>query len=398
MELWQCLAGQIETEISSALPEETLAAIGGENIEIRDLKQLDALTYRFQISRREAEKLAGVCEKHGAIIKFGAKKGLYWLARRGLKRPVLLIGGLAFLALMFWLPTRVLFVQVEGNEQIPASRIIQEAERCGIGFGASRRQVRSERIKNELLAALPELRWAGVNTSGCTAVISVKEKTRRTEELPTSAAAGMQACRDGHILSCTVTQGTALVKPGDTVRKGQLLISGYTDNGLCIRAERAEGEVYAQTNRELEAVFPSERLKKGNKKTIKRKFSLLLRKKRIFLWKDSGIWDTTCGRMYTEYYVTLPGGFRLPFALCVEEYVCQETQKEWISQASAEEALNSFAQEYLIRSMRAGKIIHREQSISCEAGLYRLQGVYDCVEMIGRMGQEQIGDWNGKNS
>lgn len=32
-------------------------------------------------------------------------------------------------------------------------------------------------MKNALLSAIPELQWAGVNTYGCRAVISVRERT-----------------------------------------------------------------------------------------------------------------------------------------------------------------------------------------------------------------------------
>ena len=398
MELWHCMTGQIEAELTSAAPEDALAAIGRENIEIRNVCQINELTYRFRISRNEMGQLSGVCKKQGAVLRFGLKKGLYWLFRKSLKRPLLLSGGIVFLFLMLWLPTRVFFVQVEGNDAVPAGRILDEAERCGIWFGSSRRQVRSEQVKNALLEALPELRWAGVNTIGCTAVISVKEKPEREEELQKAGVTGMEAVRDGHILTCTVTKGTALVKPGDTVRAGQLLISGYTDCGFCIRAECAEGEVYAQTKRELEAVFPYDCLKKGEHRNVKRKYSLLLRKKRIFLWKDSGIWGTTCGRMYAEYYVTLPGGFRLPAALCVEEYICAETEHAQILQRDAEKALNDFSEAYLTQCMIVGRIFRREQAVTSEPGLYRLRGEYACVEMIGRTRQEQIGDTNGKNS
>ena len=37
--------------------------------------------------------------------------------------------------------------------------------------------IRSEKVKNSLLQRIPQLQWAGINTDGCVAVISVREKT-----------------------------------------------------------------------------------------------------------------------------------------------------------------------------------------------------------------------------
>ena len=102
--------------------------------------------------------------------------------------------------------------------------------------------------------------------------------------------------------------------------------------------------------------------------------------------------------MYEEYYVTLPGGFRLPVALCVEEYRVFETNMEYISPQEAEMALKAFADDYLVHRMVAGSIIGSSETITSENGLYRLRGEYDCIEMIGQVRQEQIGDINGENS
>ena len=264
-------------------------------------------------------------------------------------------------------------------------------------IGASRREVRSEKVKNALLSAVPELQWAGVNTSGCTATISVREKRASEHQEKQGSVSSILAARDGYVLSCTATAGNLLVRPGDSVRKGQVLISAYTDCGLCIRAERAEGEIVGQTSRSIEVVMPSRFVKKGNQKQVKRRISLLVRKKRIFLWKDSGIWEGSCGRMYEEYYITLPGGFQLPIALSLETYQFCETDVDCLSEENGSAELKEFAQTYLLQHMAAGKVLSGAQTVIREDGLDRLMGQYDCVEMIGIARQEEIGDRNGKD-
>ncbi len=398
MDLWQWISGMAEVELTSADPERLFSAISARNIEIRFLQKHSDLVYSFWIPRKKLAVLRRNCQKHGDTIQIRRRLGIYWLGKRAAGRPVLLLSCLFFLLIILWLPSRVLFVQTEGNVRIPDRQILDAAEGCGIVFGASRRAVRSEQVKNALLSVMPDLQWAGVNTSGCRAIISVREKTYTEETEKPREIASMVAARDGHVLSCTATAGSLLVKPGDSVRKDQVLISAYTDCGLCIRAEEASGEVMAQTNRSVEAVMPAHKAEKGTITDVKRKYSLLLRKKRIILWKDSGIWADSCGRMYEEYYITLPGGFRLPIAICVETYTFADLIPEDIPEKDAKDGLKVFAAEYLSQHMIAGKILSGIQTVEKEADRYCLRGEYTCMEMIGTMRQEQIGDTNGENS
>ena len=392
MDLWKSIAGMMEVELTSAEPGAAFRAINEQNIPLFRLQQVSDLTARFRIYRKDYPKLRDLCEKRGETLELHRHMGLFWTAGNLLHRPVLLLGMAALFCLVMYLPTRVLFVRVEGNTSIPTNLILAAAEESGICFGASRREVRSEKIKNTLLGAVPELQWAGVNTSGCVATISVRERTITETSEEDQSVTSIVALRDGVITSCTVTSGTALCAVGQAVKEGQILVSGYTDCGICIRAERSEGEIYAQTNRELTAVTPSQCHAVIQTGETKRKFSLLLGKKRINLWKDSGISDTGCGRMYEECYITLPGGFQLPFGLAVEEYTVYETVPAEILQTDVEDDLLSFAEEYLTQHMVAGRILKKNEDVALQPGVYLLEGQYVCTEMIGKVQREQIGE------
>ena len=252
-------------------------------------------------------------------------------------------------------------------------------------------------MKNALLSALPQLQWAGVNTSGCVATVSVRERTDPEVTEQDSAVSSIVASRDGFIVSATVTRGNSLCRVGQSVKAGQVLISGYTDCGICIQATRAEGEICAQTSRDFAAVTPAQWTVRGEQTAVRRKYSLIIGKKRINLWKDSGILQGSCDRMDRRYELTLPGGFRLPVTLCVEEYTFYDWERMTLEPDAAEAALSKFAQSALTQQMVAGRILSREESITQSEDKYLLEGTYACVEMIGRVRREQIGDTNGKS-
>lgn len=399
MSFWRRAAGIVRAELVSADPEGTLRALGEAGIRLDEITPKAALTLEFLLGREDFPTAQALCRQRGDSLRVLGRQGLYYAAAALLRRKLLLTGLVVLLGLTVLLPTRVLFFRVEGNRTVPTARILWEAERRGLSFGVSRRGVRSEKIKNALLDAIPELEWAGVNTRGCTAVISVRERAVSAPvPEPKHRVGNIVAAMDGYILSVTVTQGTGQVQPGQAVTKGEILISGYTDCGICIQATQAEGEILAQTRRSLEAVTPAQSLGKGKITGTKHALSLLLGKKRIFFWKDSGILEGSCDRIQEDYPLTLPGRFRLPVSLRVETYEIRESVPETLSAQEANEQLKAFSARYLPEQMIAGQIQQAQQRVLREKDGYRLRGSYLCREIIGREKQEGNGESNGQAS
>ena len=398
MSILRSIRGMVCVELTSADLSGTLAAAAERNIELFALQITGQLSARMTILRGDYRKLKVLCLRRGDSIRILGRKGLYWSLKNLIRRPVLVAGLMVCLAGAVYLPSRVFFVQVEGNQNVPTRLIQEAAAHCGIRFGANRQAVRSEKVKNALLESVPQLQWAGVNTYGCVAKISVRERAAEETPDPEAGFGHIVALREGVITDCTATRGNLLCVPGQAVTPGEILISGYTDCGLTIRAEQAAGEIYARTRRALDALSPLCGTTLEDQGEERKKISLLLGKKRINLWKDSGIWDTTCDRMYAEYYITLPGGFQLPLALAVERYRVREPSDSQADSDSVRSRLRSFGASYLKDQMVAGSILKENLNFREENGWLYLAGEYVCTEMIGKMQRLEIGETNGEDN
>ena len=393
MNLWQSLEGQVELELLTADPTQALDAFS--SIPMMNITTDGGLLLCFQVRRQDYGKAAALARKRGERLRLVRRKGLYWQFLKLKAHPVLVLGMAFLVGLMLWIPTRVFFFRVEGNSTVPAGQILEAAEESGLFFGVSRRGIRSEKIKNDLLSLLPELKWAGVNTKGCVAVIRVAEKQAQPIQEPEAVGvSSIVAVRDGVLHSLTVTRGTALCAPGQSVAKGQILISGYTDCGLCVLSQAAQGEAVAFTKRSLQALIPENRLQKGNTEKIIRRWYLIFGKKRIKLWFGSGILDSECGRMYQGYPLTLPGGFVLPIGLTAEDISQVYLTPEVLPQEEATKELKDFAERYLPTAMVAGTVRTAAETVFLSDDTYTLRGLYSCMESIGRSRQEQIGEAN----
>ena len=397
MNFWKSFTGMLKLEITSAEPEKTLGLINKAGIPIFDVKAVSALTVQCVIHRTHYNNLSFVLESRGNSINIIGHIGAYWKLLTLRKRPVLLFSTFFLLILTVFLPSRILFVEVEGNAQITDQSIIDKAEKCGISFMASRREVRSEHIKNMLLEEIPQLQWVGVNTVGCIAVISVRERetVQTSEEM--SPVSSIVAARDGVICDMTVLRGNPLCKVGQAVKAGQTLVSGYTDCGLCITATNASAEIIAQTYHQLDSVALVNERKRGKKISESINYTILLGKKQIKLFKGSGISDTRCVKMYEKKYLTLPGGFKLPVAIIKEQYICYDEQFKTATQEDFK-WMNDVCTNYLKTQMVAGQILHKEQTISLNDKVCSMQGKYECLEMIGRTQKEELMQKYGEDS
>ncbi|MGM9602647.1 MAG: sporulation protein YqfD [Faecousia sp.] len=384
--------------VSSDIPSR-FHYISSRGIILYNIQQIDFLTASFTVSRSDYLSIRQYLEEKGDTLTTISHRGPGKILGGFIRRPILSLTIVALLFLTLWIPTRVLFVRVEGNQAVPQQQILQSAEVSGIRFGAGVRGIRSEKVKNSLLQQIPQLSWVGVNTKGCVATITVAERqTADAIAEEETRISSLAASQDAQITDITVTAGSALVKPGDVVSKGQILISGYTDCGIKIHATHAKGEVFGKTLYDKQLLFPSQYAGKGALLAKNKNIFLQIGKKEIKLWKDSGISGAVCDKMYASYYLTLPGGFVLPFGIQVETCVYYRPDYACIAPEQAQPMMESQARAYLVDSMISGQILSQAESFSEEDGVYRLTGRYVCREMVGRIQYEEIGAYHEQSS
>ena len=390
MKQLQILLGSVTVQITSADMGILLNAFTANGIVLQKVTYCDDLTVRLTVARQNKSRLLSIAEKQGAVVKILRISGLFLIARRLGRRPVLTLFLLTVFLLACYIPGRIFFLTVEGNEAISDRYILEIAADCGIDFGAKRRLVRSEMMKNRLLEKIPQLQWAGINTSGCTAVISVREKTTQDKQSkPNYAVSSIVATRDGIIQNCTVLQGNSLCKVGQAVKAGQVLVSGYLDCGIVTKTTLSDAEINALTFREIEVIAPGATVIKGKIQEMKTHYSLRIGKNLIKFYKDSGNSNTSCGKIYVEEYVYLPGGFRLPVAVVKETEIYYASSEGEQTSSDTGDWLQHFSETHLKGNMISGKILSAETEITPQADACCLYGKYACVEMIGQIKYEQ---------
>lgn len=381
------LRGTAELRVIGACPEDFLGYLAGKGVRFRNYRKEDELTACLVIpcTAMEQAKAAAkrtMCELQVVRIS-GAIPCLHAMGKR--------LGLLALMGLMIllvvWLQGHILFFRVEGNETLPDQVVLSALEDCGVGFFTSARSMDLDALKNAMIARLPQLSFVTVNVEGCEAVVVVRQREEKPDLGKSAAPANIIAEKAGMITEVTATGGTPLVKPGDLVTSGQLLISGVTNLDKTLMLSRAEGEVYARTWTPLDGMIPKTMLKKRYTGRMQRRFAVTFGKKTIKFYKTSGISYGNYDKMATEKPLTLPGGYVLPVKITAVEFREYELESQCISEAQAESMLRKAASSQLELEMTAGKILAVQASLEDADGAYRITGTAECQEEIGTVAE-----------
>ncbi len=181
---------------------------------------------RMCVPARYFRDLHHLARKARVMVHIERRHGLPFGAHLVLRRQGLVIGFFLFLAGLYVLSSFIWTVEVSGLETLPADVVLQGAARLGLRPGVLKRSVDYQRIQNGLVIEVREVSWAGLEIHGTRAIIKVVEKTLPPAEPPAGTPSHVVAAKNGLLTEVMALKGVALVRRGQTVSQGQILISG----------------------------------------------------------------------------------------------------------------------------------------------------------------------------
>ena len=236
--------------------------------------------------------------------------GLPGFLYKNRRRYLSFVGFLVATFTFFYASGAVWDVRVVGTDR-DTEKIKSDLSLLGVDEGARWNKLKLDDIETEFLAYSDDVGWINVNRRGTVAYVTVKPKDIFYEEEKVLFS-NIVADRDGIIEEITVKKGYATVKPGDVVKKGDILISGVIPGELGGGFLRAEGSVVARS-------FETYRGDAVKKQTVKvyidEKKSELTYKILGFsinLLKNSGNLQSSCDIIENENVCELFGRYKLP--------------------------------------------------------------------------------------
>lgn len=165
--------------------------------------------------------------------------------------------------------------RIYGIDNVSQKQILKVLNSSGVKQGTNKTTIDKDKISSLIVSNIDGVALASVNIVGTTLVITISENINNDKLLNNEEK--IYSPYDCIITSIKTISGTALVKVGDKVAKGQTLVANYIVDQLGqITKSSAKAEIYADVYMTYTKTYyeQEEVLVKSGKKTIKNQVSI----------------------------------------------------------------------------------------------------------------------------
>lgn len=327
--------------------------------------------------------LRPIAHRAGCRLRVKERRGLPFLLYRTRGHCGLWAGGAAFLLIFYFLSLHIWCVNVSGNSTVSAPQLENVLASAGLSQGTLKSSVDPKALAEKTMLRFPQIRWMSVNLRGSSAEIVVQEKTVKPKISDLKGVCNIKASVTGQVLSMKVYAGTPIVKKGDAVVEGQLLVSAVVVDQMGGNTlTHASAEVTAETKHTLKAEIPLH-----FQRTIATGRQLCRRNFDVFgaclpgsiLGKPHGTW-----RVSAEKYDISLFGTPLPLGMYEERWEEVRTENASRTPEEAEALAEKQIDEQAKQLLNGGRVTGKKLTEKRSADALTLTAELACEENIAK--------------
>ena len=249
MKIWYFFKGYVIIRVEGLTLERFLNLAATNDIYLWDISRESYTVLQMKATIEGFKALKGIVRRVGCRVEIIDKKGLPFLFYRLKARKMLGFGFILFLGIIFFLSSLIWNIEIVGNERVKTEEIIKILEKEEIKRGIIKYKIDKDYIKYLLLNEFDNLSFLSVDIKGTKLLIEMKEQDLPPERINRDVPCNIVATKKGVILKAIARNGRAVVRKGDVVKEGDILITGvildeHSQKQILVHAE---GEVLAKT-------------------------------------------------------------------------------------------------------------------------------------------------------
>jgi similar to stage IV sporulation protein len=203
------------------------------------------------------KRMTPILKKRHARRKALRREGLRFEIHKRKKRIGFPAGIISAVLLLFILSRFIWVIEIKGEDEALREKLSENLHLYGIGVGKIRSSLNSKQIENEILADFPEIGFIALNISGARLEIEIDKAIKKPIDETRGEYGNIIAKKGGKIKAPYVYNGVSLIKEGDHVFEGELLVSGTREDyfGRTIFLN-SSADIYAETENEITIKLP----------------------------------------------------------------------------------------------------------------------------------------------
>jgi len=327
---------------------------------------------------RSYKSLRPYAKKTGVRLRVKQRYGTPFKVRRYHKRVGLLVGTLFFLIFLCAMGQFIWRIEVVGNVEVSSDEILSTVNELGLKTGAFKGKLNARDIERTALLRLQHLSWIAVNIDGSTATVEVRERVMPPEMFPDhDTPCNIVASQTGLITYMEVYEGQNILKVGDTVKQGDVIVSGIIeDKKGQATYKHARAKVIAQTEYEITVEQPlvkDEKVMKGLQKH-RRYLRIFGVDFPLFIYRPFKVaYDLKREAQPLNLF-----GISLPMTFVDETYDFYVMEQHPITKEQAKREAEAVLLQKETEELKTAKIIEKELEEQDLDNMYKIKAKYLC--------------------
>ncbi len=388
LRLWNYIRGYVIIIVEGYFLEKFINICTHRQLRLWNVKWQRNSRVKMMISIKDFKMLRPIAKKTRCRVHIIMKKGLPFLLNRYKNRKAFVIGAGSCIIVFFLISSFIWEVSVVGNSSVPTEVIVEKLYNNGIKVGALKYNIHPEDVVGNMMLELKDLARVSVYIRGTKVQVVVNERVKPPDLINRNVPCDIVALKEGVICSIVAKEGLEVVKIGDTVIKGQLLITGKVENINNPEAiplmVHSMGSVKARTWYEASAKVEQKLVRTKRTGLKKENYSIVLFTKKLELFHSKIPYKNS---EYVEIKKKLCIGnyFALPFELIIDQHYEYDLEHYEIDFETAEE----IAADKAIALAQKNVPIHSQivntniSFVNNDNGVSIAKAVIECVEDIG---------------
>ena len=310
------ILGYLTINVEGYFIERFINMCRNKNILLWNIKRKNSSFIICKIGIKEFKKIRDIAKKTKCKITITSKKGIPFIFEKYKKRKIFLLMMCIISGLLFVLSQFVWNIEVKiTGDTLNEDEIINSLNENGLYIGEKKSSIDVKEIINNVRLKREDISWIGIEIKGTNAIVEVVEAEEKPEVVDENDYCSIVSDKPGKILKVIANNGTAMVKPGDIVKEGSLLIAGWIEGKYTgTRLVRADGKIDALVwYTETASVKLNEKKieKTGN---TEKKYALNINNFRINLYKKLSNFEKY-DTIYTAKKIKMFSNFYIPVEL-----------------------------------------------------------------------------------
>ena len=202
-------------------------------------------------------RIMALAQENGVMLEILAERGLRFRLRPYRYRFGVICGLVCGFLFLYWCNATVRSIEINGNETVSETEVLHALAEIGIERGTPFREIPFTYAEQRMRLRIHDIEWIALRHQGGRLIVDMTEERQApaltNDRIPTNVVAAVSA----QITSVNVLGGHAVKQVGETVKAGELLITGVqADTRGITRYYHADGIVTGIYNAEFTCEQP----------------------------------------------------------------------------------------------------------------------------------------------